>query len=429
MLWALLLPLALILAVAVEFAFAGRSMLGVPRQYHTGDPLIDAYIQAKVEGCLQGKQDDVLLTPRKWEELEARFGGTARFALLCYTGRRQMSICYSQRPPAPMPKNEPPSYIYDAYKRGQYDLPLLITLYEQLEQDWWRELPPSSFGPTRTNFSMSEQDVAWQQQRRAVSRQHSAEELELLAKMQSAAPDEALPHYMQAIQASVKGDDRAARQALELGNAAPHCSVPAGPAFDPLIAAARQGQALGGDLAVVGVLQCDNTTLFGVFDLFHSFRLLASQAARTHDLALLSALNQACYRLGSADNSMMTRISIYDSLAALPDIFTAANQANLSPAQRGSLGEYKAKADQLPKLLSQWTGNTTQNLDSIMNAGKPFPYRIADRFTGGRASRIKAYRLMGQEFLDEQRFFDQQATPLLRDLQRFDFTTLSWRQP
>ncbi len=419
---------SLLLAWFATLALHTYRTISLPQQFHTGDPLSDAYLAAVVKYCLRG---NAIAPPEAaWLELEHQYGGTPAFALLCQRGMRLYA------PPAGSAAKRQPrqsmytAYIDDAYRQGQYDYPLLLALYTGNHSDWAMTSNNGSAPAKPMDMSQRGRALAWQARTKRMIQDHQAEDEALLRELSACAPEQALPFYLRAVNACANGDFDAVRRWLEQGNAAPECEVLYGEPTDTLLEQARRGQALGGDTAIPGTLQISLLIDFApdwISTVYMSV-LVADYAGAKHKPELLEAQKHALLRIAHANRGEpMGALPLASSaLLTLAEAAPAAYGKPLLADQRAALELYRAKLQQLEDKQRVLKESRLNALDDLTRTDDSFSGRIMRRLSHGTAQSIQGLRSAGENVLLQQKYFENSIKPLLDELERFDFTTLSW---
>jgi hypothetical protein len=281
-----------------------------PRLVHTGDALLDVYLQALVDHgvvssvesfSLFGKKD--ALPPALWRQWEQQYGKDPRFWMLCYYAR-PYDPAYSKAPPAKYESDV--NYLRTARARGAVDWIVLLTLLRDETSDWIetarKKLALANPGNYATQQERERYDARiWEE----VTRVHGAELKSLQDELRRAGADQAQAHYYLAQIASERGDMPGGLSELVAGNAAPHNDSGLGLPFDALTAAARQGQMLAGDNAITGQMALgSHSIMFSSFIRYREMvRATAAWAVKRRDISALQVLHRCCCRYAVSDGA------------------------------------------------------------------------------------------------------------------------------
>jgi hypothetical protein len=288
-----------------------------PRPVHTGDALLDAYLQALADSDADLTTQTYWLVPNKntippanWKEWEQQYGKDPYFWMLYYYG--WLYDCeYGKVPPSP--NTSEVNFLQEARARGAADWVVLLTLLRHEASDWnvsaRKTLVLASPGNNATQAERERFDaLIWTE----VTRVHGTELAQLIDELRQAGADQAQAHYYLAQIASERGDMSGALQELAAGNAAPKNDAGLGLPFDALTAAARQGQPLAGDSVIAGQL----TLAYDSFA-FHNFRhfkqmvrSMSAWAVRQRDISALQVLHRCCCRYAVSEGAGLLQAEV-----------------------------------------------------------------------------------------------------------------------
>jgi hypothetical protein len=281
-----------------------------PRPVHTGDALLDAYLQA-----LADSDEDLtiqshwlypiknMIPPANWKEWELQYGKDPHFWMLYYYGRLYERV-YGKVPPSHNTSDV--SFLRAARARGAADWVVLLTLVRHEASDW-NESARKTLALASPGYNATQQErerfdaLIWAE----VTRVHGTELAQLMDELRRSGADQAQAHYYLAQIACERGDMSGALSELAAGNAALHNDAGLGLPFDALAAAARQGQPLAGDSVISGQLKLGYDSFR-----FHSFRRykhlvqsVSAWAVRQRDISALQVLHRCCCRYGVSEGA------------------------------------------------------------------------------------------------------------------------------
>jgi hypothetical protein len=202
--WTLILapPLAAWLVLAV------LTLSHVPRQVHSGDAFIDAYVQALVDrGGLP--HSDTWLPETKWLELQRQFSNDPRFWWVCFKHRSGVLTDY----------RDPDVFLFEALHRSTVNLPILLSLYMSTSSSLEDKIRNNSNYPQYSSYSGPGALSKCIHARRALLDElndNSAEDV--LVKMQQCASRNPLSYYLQAMLAGEREQYDKALGLMKAGN-------------------------------------------------------------------------------------------------------------------------------------------------------------------------------------------------------------------
>lgn len=405
---------AIVLTAAPLLALLALALvtLGMPqRQVHTGDALLDAYLQALVDRDLVTKPDAQWLTgawtadgsasyrndlpEAVWAGLEQRFGGSADFWLLCYACRMHNSQYRSPAAGVVLWKNV--AYLEQARERGVADWRVYYWLARRYSEAWAEEAasaldvpPPAQNSPLRENVAYARQCSAW------IEQHHGPARREVLSALAQSGAQEAPAQYELAYYAFARGADDAARRFMRAGNLAARNVFPHTPEVAALLRAAAQGRPLGGDRLLTGLLMLDyvGVDYWDMRPRRHMVQHLWRQAVVASDGAALTELQRYCTRKGSAAGSDV-HASLYavSTLVRLQAAYAkahphlSAEQARRDAALKAELAGFKSRlrstgidfAGALPA-EPQWPQQLWDKLCTVSGGGREKPRAWLEQF-------------------------------------------------
>jgi hypothetical protein len=296
---------------------AYATLAHIPRPIHTGDALLDAYLQALADSDVDLTIKSYWLVPNKnvippakWKEWELQHGKDPHFWMLYYYGRLYERV-YGKVPPSHNTSDV--SFLQAARARGAADWIVLLNLLRSETSDWndaaRKTLALAWPGKNSTEEEQERFDARiWAE----VTRVHGAELAQLMTELRRVGADQALVHYDLAKIASERGDMPGALSELVAGNSAPHNDVGLGLPFDALAAAARQGQQLAGDSVIAGQLKLGYDSFrFHHFRRYkHLVRSVSAWAVRQRDISALQVLHRCCCRYAVSEGAGLLQVEV-----------------------------------------------------------------------------------------------------------------------
>lgn len=397
-------PLLALLALALV-------TLGMPqRRVHTGDALLDAYLQALVDHDLVTRPDAQWLwgagfleiafyrndlPEAVWARLEQRFGGSADFWLLCYACRMRDSKHLS--PVAGVKLWDNVAFLEQARDRGVADWRVYYWLARRYSEAWEEEAAsalnvaaPAQGSPPGERVAYARQCSTW------IEQHHGAARSELLAALAHSGAQEAPAQYELAYYAFASGDDDAALRLMRAGNSAARNVFPHTPEVAALLRAAAQGRPLGGDRLLTGLLTLDylGADYWDMRPRRQMVQHLWRQAVAAGDGAALTELQRYCICKGSAAG-LDVHASLY-AVSALVRLQAAyakahphlnAEQARRDAALKAELAGFKSRlrstgiefAGALPA-EPQWPEQLWEMLCTSSGGGREKPMAWLEQF-------------------------------------------------
>lgn len=385
--------------------------------------LTAAFLTVSANNSLRNPDSRETISPAEWQQLRDRFGLTPQFALasINFNCTRWDGSTNSRERPFAV------ELMYNAYKSGATDFPLLLRLYINRERwNWTDEHPRPGF---TSQVALNDIDIAklWRKHCPAPDSPQGKLERQLLREMRKRAPDQALPFYLEAIQCCREGRTADAQRFLKLGNAAPKCDFPAGPPFDEVWAEASQGRAIGGDPALIVISDLHALSLWDSYSLAlnQASIFLAAAATDENNPEVLSDLNVALCRIADAPPvGFWQRREISQGFKQLREAAYDCRAITWTSERLSAFDRYRERVESLDLTLGGLVCGTApdHSLDQLD--------ALSDRFTHGRSSQaicMAAWRDSGRETIAECQAVVKNNPPILRELQRFDFVNMNWR--
>jgi hypothetical protein len=408
----------------------------------TGDALLDAFLQQLVDHdeltdpALYSFSDPVAAVVHGeaiFAPLEPQYANDPRFWMLRYDfgWMRSGEAYYSKTAKCELESRY--KWLEEAKERGIADAAVLDELYRGYEQAWADATratlgPPSAIKvPSRAAFLAYLNSVHAE-----VERLHAGDERRFLAELSAAAPDDALPHYRAAYLAHRCGDNGAASTELRAGNAAARCDLmwvyPAG----LLLERARQDSLVGDEILTGFLAEFADSCVYTNSGLEGMAGDLSAIAAQHADLHTLQAIHTLCCRLGTAEHVNYSYADDCKSIElAIEKTAESGWPQPHSPAQVKALGELSAKLIHLSAAL----GAVRAIIVSRTPAASPNQPRtlrsmlgmLPGALSGGRRDRVLELQGECRDFVAQQTRIAKHVVPLFKELERFDYTTLSWQ--
>lgn len=413
-----------LLALAVSGAIWYFRTNAVTCQAVTGDAMLDEYLALSIRHSLTDRGGSSLLTSAEWEMLEKKYSETPEFALLCKSGCRTVStIDWTTSGQQQGESWDDLACMERVYKAGRYNMALLAALYLQRYTKWsGQQKEPAPSKP----YSRMDRARDWQTQHQAMYRAHKEAQDKLLSDMRFCAPDQAYPYYLHAFHACGLGEYELAAAYLRQGNAAPHCDLPCSKLSSFYFHATRQGQVLGDDPFLSGIISQNCNASYALLDMKYSAELMTHEAITRRDPQLLKGLNQALCRLGTTDAcDDILLIALGLAFKTISETALPAYGQQPTAVQQAAMDQYKTKVSQLER--EQGILQTMENQELMeLNRVEPAIEQLLDRFSLYRMNNVRIGRIAGEAEIAKLRHYEQRIKPLFADLSRFDFATLSW---
>jgi hypothetical protein len=356
------LALLMLPTLAALALLACATLWHQPRQVHTGDALLDTYLQTVFGyGRLTNKWWMLLrsaeaLPPGQWEQWEQQFGSDPRFWMLCHSFRPHAAAAQSQDLEAEHAEHN--RFLNEALSRGVADWKVLLTLTLENYSHWeFAAESQVALAHPVWNTALSERIAYHRQLTAAIDRLFVPQRQQLLDQLRRAATDQAVAHYQLATMLDQSGDPAGAYAAVAAGNAAPENEAGDSCPFDTVSKATASGQPLAGDIYLTGLLAGHSYTGDVNRNDFRAMITdLADWAVQAADLASLQALHRACCRVGQS-----TGVAFYDSVSAVLE-----DKYVLDAIQRLTPSTASARIQLLNTAQTQ-----LKQLDTAINALRP----------------------------------------------------------
>ncbi len=435
-LWALVLcpPLLACLALAV-LALAHR-----PQPVHTGDALLDAYLQAVVDNdsVLVGfysPKEHFSLPETAWLKLEAMFKRDPRFWLLCYR-YRDADLVESA------PAVNPVAGVSMGYSRVRYleaaranhaaQLRHYLILLWQYRSAWRDEADTAGRLLVLTRKSTPAERAAYNHAvRNEIDLRHQAVEQQLLAEMTASAPEHPLPKYVAAMTEAERGNYALARRLLAEGNRLAQARRRDGTLGRDALANPFPGDAGMDKILLRGIRQdlLDSALSPVARSFTDASSLLAEHAATTHDPSLLQELHLfGCYAGIAFGYQILTTPQSQYILKDVEQQAFLAHHGQLTPAQTANLADLAAAVGQVRTIQKHAYSPASRPPSHLPDPGT-LQWRVLqviDRASGNHHIAV-LNELDTDQMLQTRTAFvskmDEQCSKLLR----FDYTTLDWR--
>lgn len=429
-LWTLILAPPLI----AWLVLAALTLSHVPRQVHTGDAFLDAYVQALLDrGGLPHTY--TWLPETKWRELEQQFSNDPRFWWECFEHRSGVLTAY----------HDPDLFLFRAWQRGKVNLPVLLALYmstSSLVED------TISHKPNYPQFSSSSApdnvSKCIHARRALLDELHDNSADDVLVKMQQCASQHPLPYYLQAMLAGERKQYNDALRLLKEGNSIAAHEWPHGDLFlelyDPMVSRSLiSSDALLADfIAERSDINCDRLS-FG-FD--NDVETLAGDAMQLGRMDIVNEIHKmGCYlsitagydwdptELGLSACSTVQDLAAQSSLAADSD--KSAALSRLLRELVAARSYWWSGTASLPRetpgqeRMHAFMKGISHQAEVLIDSTSQGYYQPANRLLGIDPDETQDTYLFVRRRPGYQAELDQRFAGLLR----FDYTTCSFHDP
>jgi len=333
-----------------------------------------------------------------------------------------------QDPGEPQPALD---YLNEARRRGVADGTVLRRLLEMKDIQWRIAIEHTvDYNPTsRSSRSTPPAEIIenwegyWPPMRQAINERFGTEFNELMAELQDTAGDTSMAWYRSAINAAQAGDCARAIEFVKKGNRAPVNSNLAPEFFDLVLEHSSRGGWFA-DPAIRGDLfnTWDSHYYAGNVLFREVVRYLASDAVLRDDLVALDELHTMTCRYSiSCCSSIINMYSCSRTLQAIRDAYDEHQALGYSQADPAVLAEVDRRIAATYQPGRGLFGSITQPQGSL-------PQRLDSYYIhGGVWGRLEELAFYDQQAA-QQPATHQQLRHEFIELERFNYTTLSWEQ-
>ena len=431
--WRLILAPPLLACLALALI----ALLHRPRPVHTGDALLDAYLQAVVDHDaaihrFKADPDAQALPEWEWLKLESRFGDDPRFWWLCYYFRSPWADWakgYQSPIAGAKLKTTGCQYLEEARARGAVRLPHLLAILSEYRDAWTEEARQNGRLPTLPRYPSDADMPAYVSAvRKEIDSRHGAVEQRLLAEVAASAPGHPLTKYVLAMVEAERGHSQRALTLLREGNRLAKELRSAGSTTrnvmdDPFPPRPGSDELLQGKLMWAFVEGC----MSGIaVSLRQDACIMLQSAATEHDPHALQELYLAGLHMRASASYRFEPTYRGTTICVL-----ACRNAKQAYGKRVSAGQSKALAD-LDALIGSAKTELRSRLVQFRPPGRPqsavpwWVWDAVDRASGGRWQAIAEMRRYAKARLSDAAF-RVKMDALYAKLLRFDYVTLSWR--
>lgn len=379
-----------------------------PQPVHTGDALLDAYLQAAVDDNLLLRSMSYgyisrwdSLPEEQWQAIEGRFGDDPRYWMLRYFVAAWEDQYVS--PVAGIQLDSPVRNLELARERGCADWKILYELTLVYHDAWWSEVAGQLMSSTSRPGAKATSQQRYEYLHRIrmeVDSRHGKVLDSLLAELAACGGDQAQVHYLLAQYNCERGDFAGAIAELSTGNKLQSNTNPVGFPLDALRQAAAQGELLARDSILNGYLvRLDDYSALPFIRSKDMVRVLADWAADRGDISAIHELHTYGCRFSSAQNS-----TIMHSLAGLVQVAVATKA--LERARPQPSPKQKQARTQAQKLRTQIVNehkslNNSSPLGSLSTQQNIKQY-VQDLAIGNEYSYLLHSSVWSQNLLFEQ---------------------------
>lgn len=448
-LWALILSPPLIALLAL----AALTLIHRPAPVHTGDALLDAYLQAVLGKSVEVNKpsemaytttiwnydiDYETLTGDDWLKLEDRFGDDPRFWLLCFAHRSGLYRWCGPGETGPanyvsqvanVELSPDFRYLEEARRRKATNLLLLQSLCWGY-RSFWREEAIDSLKLKRPARYASQKDLLTFESRitAEIDSRHGQTARKLLSELKQLTPQSAIPVYIEACQEVLRGNPAHARALIREEN---QLAMQHGIDNEyQYLSFADQYLALSGADGLAASWLPSTASGFAptIFQsqLKPAVQALVNAAAASHDAAMLEELHLMSCNIARevGFDRYQTRLS-----ADLAQMIISAVPQILSNAMTK---DQSADLSKIQKIITDIKAERKNVLKQYQSIGlaltqPSFPQEVALTFAGEQHWAIAVLQANAQCAKHNQAYRAKMAE-LYSKLERFDYMTLSWRK-